>query len=191
MKNEELKEPIFEKKYFNHIIHNSGVCILAVLVCFASLCLLVNGKNGICQLDLGIFKNSNTTPIISDGSEPTKTGGIEIAVSECVIDSAENMLYVSVSGKNMSGSDWNADGSTFAVAVQSINDLKLREYYYNTGGDWKNASAPDGGAFLVRFGFHINNAEEMLKNGDIFSLVSFRGAGSPTTVIVLNGFLDE
>lgn len=191
MKNEEINELTLERKYFNLVLHNSGICILAVLVCFASLCLLVNGKNGICQMDLGIFKNSKTMPIISDGPEPTKTGGIEIAVSECEIDSAENMLYVSISGKNTSGSDWSADGSTFAVAVQSINDLKLREYYYNTGGDWKNASAPDDGAFLVRLGFHINNAEEMLKGGDIFSLVSFRGAGTPTSVIVLNGFLNE
>lgn len=191
MKNEEINALYLERRFRRLVIHNSAMCVIAVMLCFAAMCLLVNGKNGICQVGLNLFGNSKTMPVIVDDSFSAATGGIEFTVEDCSIDSEEDMLYVSISGRNMSGSDWNADGSTFAVAVQSINDLKLREYYYNTGGDWKNASAPDGGAFLVRFGFHINNAEEMLKNGDIFSLVSFRGAGSPTTVIVLNGFLDE
>lgn len=191
MKKEEINELTLEKRYFKLVFNNGLLCILAVLVCFASLCFLVNEKNGICQLDLGLFKSTKTMPIVLNGSYTAESGGIELTVDGCEMNSEENMLYVSISGKNKSGSNWSADGRTFAIAVQSINDTKLREYYYNPTGDWKKAAAAVGGAFSVKLGFQINNAEETLKEGNVISLVSFSGEEMPTTVIALNDLLDE
>ena len=84
---------------------------------------------------------------------------------------------------------WSADGSTFAVAVQCMTDPKPREYYYNLTEDWRAATAAEDGSFFVRLGYHIDDAEKMFKAGDKFSLVSFRGADCPTSVIVLNGLI--
>lgn len=191
MKNDEINELYLERRFRRLALHNGAVCIFAVIVCFAAMCFLVNGKNGICRISLNLFENSKTMPIIAENSFSAATGGIEFTVEECTVESGENMLYVSISGRNMTGGAWSADGSTFAVAVQCISTPKQREYYYNLSEDWRAAAAPDGGTFFVKLGFHIDDAEKMLKDGDIFSLVSFRGADCPTSVIVLNGLIGE
>lgn len=191
MKNEEINALNLERRFRRLVIHNSVVCVIAVMLCFAAMCLLVNGKNGICQVGLNLFGNSKTMPVIVDDSFSAATGGIEFTVEDCSIDSEEDMLYVSISGRNMTGGEWSADGSTFAVAVQCMTDPKPREYYYNMTEDWCAASAPEGGSFFVRLGFHIDDSEEIYKNGDKFSLVSFRGADCPTSIIVLNGLIGE
>lgn len=191
MKNVEINALYLERKFRRLVIHNSAVCVIVVMLCFAAMCLLVNGKNGICQVGLNLFESSKTMPVIIDNSFSAATGGIEFTVEDCAIDSAENMLYVSISGRNMTGEEWSADGSTFAVAVQCMSDPKPREYYYNLSDDWRGASAPEDGSFFIRLGFHIDEAEKMFKDGDKFSLVSFRGEDCPTSVIVLNGLIGE
>lgn len=189
MKNEEINALYLERRFRRLVIHNGAVCILAVIICFGAMCLLVNGKNGICQIGLNLFGNSKTMPVIVDDSFSAATGGIEFSVEDCAVNTEENMLYVSISGRNMTGEEWNADGSTFTVAVQCMSDPKPREYYYDLSEDWRIASAPEGGSFFVKLGFHIDDVEDLLKNGDKFSLVSFRGADCPTSVIVLNGLI--
>lgn len=189
MKNNEINALYLERRFRRFVVHNSAVCIIAVIACFAAMCLFVNEKNGICQINLDLFENTKTMPVIVDDSFSAKTGGIEFTVEDCTIKSEENMLYVSISGRNVTGEDWSADGSTFAVAVQCMSDPKPREYYYNLTEDWRAASAADGGSFFVMLGFHIDDVEKMNKDGDKFSLVSFRGADCPTSVIVLNGLI--
>lgn len=189
MKNEEINALYLERRFRRLVIHNGAVCILAVIICFAAMCLLVNGKNGICQIGLKLFGNSKTMPVIVDDSFSAAAGGIEFTVEDCTVNAKENMLYVSISGRNVTGGEWSADGSTFTVAVQCMSDPKPREYYYDLSEDWRTASAPEGGSFFVKLGFHIDDVEKMFKNGDKFSLVSFRGADCPTSVIVLNGLI--
>lgn len=191
MKNEEINALNLERKFRRLVIHNSAVCILAVIVCFAAMCLMVNGKNGICQIGLNLFGDSKTMPVIVDDSFSASTGGIEFTVEDCSVDSEKNMLYVSISGRNMTDGDWSADGSTFTVAAQCMTVPKTKEYYYDLSEDWRAAEAPEGGSFFAKLGFHIDGVENMLDNGYKFSLVSFRGADCPTSVIVLNGIINE
>ena len=189
MKNTEINAFYLERRFRRLAVHNSAICVIAVMLCFAAMCLLVNEKNGICQVGRNLFGNSKTMPVIVDDSFSAATGGIEFTVEDCSIDSKEDMLYVSISGRNMTGEEWSADGSTFAVAVQCMTDPKPREYYYNLTEDWRAATAAEDGSFFVRLGYHIDDAEKMFKAGDKFSLVSFRGADCPTSVIVLNGLI--
>lgn len=189
MKNTEINAFYLERRFRRLAVHNSAICVIAVMLCFAAMCLLVNEKNGICQVGLNLFGNSKTMPVIVDDSFSAATGGIEFTVEDCSIDSKEDMLYVSISGRNITGEEWSADGSTFAVAVQCMTDPKPREYYYNLTEDWRAATAAEDGSFFVRLGYHIDDAEKMFKAGDKFSLVSFRGADCPTSVIVLNGLI--
>ena len=191
MKNEEINALNLERKFRRLVIHNGAVCILAVMICFAAMCLMVNGKNGICQIGLNLFENSKTMPIIADNSFSSSTGGIEFTVEDCSVDNEKNMLYVSISGRNMTDGEWSADGSTFTVAAQCMTSPKTKEYYYDLSEDWRAAEAPEGGSFFAKLGFHIDGVENMLDNGYKFSLVSFRGADCPTSVIVLNGIINE
>lgn len=191
MKKSEINALYLERRFRRLVIHNSAVCIIVIIACFAVMCLLVNEKNGICSIDLNLFKSSKTMPVIVDGTFSAATGGIEFTVEDCAVESEEDMLYVSISGRNMTGEEWSANGSTFAVSIQCMSDPKMREYYYDLSEDWRTAAAPEGGSFFVRLGFHIDDAEEMLKDGNKFSLVSFRGEDCPTSVIVLNKLISE
>lgn len=190
-KNKEIDASVMEKSTFGKVIYNSAVCILAVLAFFAVMCFLVNGKNGICQIDLHLFEKTETMPVISTDTFSAETGGISITVEDCTIVSEDNTLYISILGHNMTDKDWCADGSTFAVLVQCMSDPKPREYYYDLSEEWRTAAAPAGCSFFVRLGFHIDDAEKMFARGDKFSLVSFRAADHPTSVIVLNGLIGK
>ena len=190
-RNKEIDASTMEKSAFGKVIYNAAACILAVLALFAVMCFLVNEKNGICQMDLHLFERSKTMPVISSDTFTAETGGISITVEECTIVSEENMLYISILGENLSDKDWCADGSTFAVLVQCMSDPKPREYYYDLSEEWRVAAAPAGGSFFVRLGFHVDDAEKMFARGDKFSLVSFRAADHPTSVIVLNGLIGK
>ncbi|MGN0552989.1 MAG: hypothetical protein ACI4I1_06370 [Oscillospiraceae bacterium] len=190
-KNKELSAVKLEQNYFRKAFNNAVICILIVLACFAVMSFLVNKKNGICRYELNLFGFSKTMPVIVEDSFSSESGGIEFAVDSCSIDCENNMLYMNIRGRNLTDEVWCADGRTFAVAVQRVKDSFSREYYYNVSGDWESAEAESGNAFFFRLGFQIDNVKESFENGDIFSLVAFRGADHPTSVIVLNEMLTE
>lgn len=179
-----------EDNFFKKVLHNSIICILAVVMFFVVLCLAVNGKNGVCRINFDLFGYSKTMPVVVNNDYTAETGGIFIRVDGCEVDRENEMLYIDVSGQNNNDEYWQADGRTFAIAVQCMDDGSPREYYYNTAGDWENVAAESGEGFSVRLGFHVNNGQEMFHSGDIFSLMAFRGADCATSVIVLNGLIE-
>ena len=189
--NKELSALMLEHNSFKKAFNNSVKCILAVIACFAIMCLLVNGKNGICRYSLDLFGFSKTMPVIVNDSFSSETGGIAFNVDSCTLDGENDMLYINISGRNLNDEMWYADGRTFAVAVQSVNESFSREYYYNVAGNWKAAAAVGGNSFFVRLGFQIDDINDSFDSGDVFSLVAFRGADCPTSVIVLNDLIAE
>lgn len=189
--NKELSALMLEHNFFKKALHNSAICILVVIACFAVMCLMVNGKNGICRYSLDLFGFPKTMPVIVNDSFSSETGGIEFTVDGCTIDSENDMLYIYISGCNLTDELWRADGRTFAVAVQSVDGTFSRDTYYNVAGNWKAAAAAGGKSFFVRLGFNIDDIKKVYDSGDIFSLVAFRGADCPTSVIVLNGLIAE
>lgn len=187
----EITDQMVERKIFKSVINSSIICILVVIVCFAAMCFLVNEKNGICQIDLDLFGDENRMPAIMLDSNSVKTDGIDFNVDSCSFDHENKTLCVEVSGKNTTDEAWQADGRTFAVAVQCVKEIELTEYFYNISSDWVNAAAPAGGSFSVKLNFRIEDADEMLECGDIISLVLLRGSNSATVFIVLNDLIDE
>lgn len=179
-----------EDNFFKKVLHNSIICILAVVLFFVVLCLAVNGKNGVCRINFDLFGYSKTMPVVVNNDYTAETGGIFIRVDGCEVDRENEMLYIDISGQNNNDEYWQADGRTFAISVQCMDDGSPREYYYNTAGDWENVAAESGEKFNVRLGFHINNGQVMFHSGDIFSLMAFRGADCATSVIVLNGLIE-
>lgn len=189
--NKELSAVMLEHDAFKKAFNNSVKCILAVVAAFAVMCLLVNGKNGICRYSLELFGSKKTMPVIFSDSFSAETGGIQFTVNDCTVDFEDDMLYINISGRNLTDEVWYADGRTFAVAVQGVNDSFSREYYYNVAGNWKAASAATGKQFFVRLDFQIDDVKASLEDGEIFSLVAFRGADHPTSVIVLNEMIND
>lgn len=191
MKNKkEIDALELEDKFFKNVLHNSIVCIMVVILFFVLLCLAVNGKNGVCRINFDLFGYSKTMPVVVNTDYTAETGGIFIRVDSCEVDRENEILYIDISGQNNNDEYWQADGRTFAISVQCMDDGSPREYYYNTAGDWENVAAESGESFNVRLGFHINNGQDMFNSGDIFSLMAFRGADCATSVIVLNGLIE-
>ena len=189
--NTEFNESMLERNSFKKAFDNSIKCILAVVAAFAVMCLLVNGKNGICRYSLNLFEFNKTMPVIMNSSLSAETGGIEFTVDSCSVDSENNMLNIYITGKNNTDEVWYADGRTFAVAVQKVGGAFSREYYYNAAGDWKSASAASGKTFFVSLSYQIDDVKKALDDGEVFSLVAFRGADCSTSVIVLNDIINE
>lgn len=187
----EITDQTVERKIAKSVINSSIICILIVIACFAAMCILVNEKNGICQIDLDLFGDENKMPAIMLDSNSVKTDGIDFSVENCSFDHENKTLCVEVTGKNTTDKDWQADGRTFSVAVQCVKEMQLTEYFYNISSDWVDAVAPAGGSFSVKLNFRIEDAEEMLECGDIFSLVLLRGSNSATVYVVLNDMFDE
>ncbi len=191
MKNKkEIDALELENVFFKKVLHNSIVCILAVVLFFVVLCLAVNGKNGVCRINFDLFGYSKTMPVVVNNDYTAETGGIFIRVDSCEVDRENEILYIDISGQNNNDDYWQADGRTFTISVQCMDDGLPREYYYNTAGDWENVAVESGESFNVRLGFHINNGQDMFNSGDIFSLMAFRGADCATSVIVLNGLIE-
>ncbi len=191
MKNKkEINVLELEDNFFKKVLHNSIICILAVVMFFVLLCIAVNEKNGVCRLSFDLFGYSKTMPVVVNNDYTAETGGIFIKVEGCEVDRENEMLYIDISGQNNNDEYWQADGRTFAVSVQCFDDGMPREFYYNTAGEWEQAAAGCGEAFKVRLGFHINEGQNMFNNGDIFSLMAFRGADCATSVIVLNALIE-
>lgn len=180
-----------EDNFLKKVLNNAIICILAVILCFTVMCVAVNGKNGVCRINLDLFGYSKTMPVVVNNDYTAETGGIFLKVEGCEVDRENEILYINVSGRNNNEDEWKADGRTFAVAVQCMDDGSPREYYYNTMGDWEKVIVGSGENFSVRLGFHINDGQNMFNSGDIFSLMAFRGADCATSVIVLNGLIEE
>lgn len=189
--NKEINALMLEQNFFRKVMNNSFVCILIVVACFAALCLMVNDKNGICRIGFDLFGYNKTMPVIVNDSFSAESDGIAIKAESCTLDSENDMLYIDISGQNLTEEAWQADGRTFAVAVQRVNGSFSREYYYNAAENWKEAEAAAGNTFSVRLEFHIDRVGKAFDEGDVFSLVSFRSADCHTSVIVLNDLISE
>lgn len=170
-----------EKNFKARAVRSSVICMAVMAAAFALFYGAVNYRESICGIELGVFGAEIAPPtVVTDGST-AESGDLQFGVEDCIIsgDTVSFTLY----GKNCGEERWESDGSDFVVATLNTAVSGVRGRYYSTLTEHISAGPQE--EFSAKMVFEIQNAEEKLGNGYIFSLSAFSGNSRPEAEIVL------
>lgn len=172
-----------EENFKARAVRSSAICMVVMAAVSALFYGAVNYSESICGVEMGVF-GAEIAPseLVTDGGT-VYSGDLQIGVKDCVIsgDTVSFTLY----GKNCGGERWESGGSDFVVVTLNTSAAEVRGRYYSDSAVQLSAEPQE--EFSAELVFEIENAEEKLRNGYIFSLSAFHSSSQPTVEMVLAG----
>ena len=172
-----------EENFKARAVRSSAICMVVMAAVFALFYGAVNYSESICGVEMGVCgAEMAPSELVTDGGT-VYSGDLQIGVKDCVIsgDTVSFTLY----GKNCGRERWESGVSDFVVVTLNTSAAEVRGRYYSDSAVQLSAEPQE--EFSAELVFEIENAEEKLRNGYIFSLSAFHSSSQPTVEMVLAG----
>ena len=172
-----------EKNFKSRAVRSSAVCIAVTAAVFMLIYGAVNYRETVCGAELGLFGADLTPPEIAADGGMADSADLQFGVKDCVIngDTVSFTLY----GRNCGEERWESDGSDFVVVTLNTCAAEARGRYYSDSTEQLSVGPQE--EFSAEMVYEIENAEEKLKTGYIFSLSAFHSSARPAAEIVFAG----